>query len=201
MKVMQLTLFRIMLPNRRGVCLSWWESGVANSRLKHPRQHVFPSPYTPNCMCHWVSLHCFPLWNPQVTSPTYKPLISQFRMSVAFIAGICGALASPAWRRPTRGFYGKHVPIFSSYKIIKVLFRHWCLQCCWGTKYWRTMMQPQGKSKADQISWKKKCLFHLCYSLSLGLMLIFDVQLSLLTKLSRKKYNLSLYSLTAFHWR
>lgn len=84
MNLMQLTLFKIMLPNRRGVCLPWWESDVANSRLKHPKQHLFPFPYTPNCMCHWVSLHCFLLQNPQVMSPTYKLLISQFQNVCCF---------------------------------------------------------------------------------------------------------------------
>lgn len=59
--LMQLALLRIMLPNGRWICLSCLESGVANTRLKHPIQHVFLSPHTLNCVCHWVSLHCFPL--------------------------------------------------------------------------------------------------------------------------------------------
>jgi len=59
--LMQLALFRIVLPHSR--CLSCLESGIANARLKHPIQQVFPSRFTLNCMCRWITLHCFPLQN------------------------------------------------------------------------------------------------------------------------------------------
>lgn len=148
--------------------------------------------------------HCivFLCKSTQVTSPTYKTVISQSRMSVAFIPGICGALASPAWRRPTSGVSVADTLLFPWLQNYEGAFQAlWVFQCCWGTQHWRTMVQPQGKSKADQTVWKKKTagfifkewLFHPCYCLFLGLMLLSNVQLFLPTKaLQKKKQSYSL---------
>lgn len=144
---------------------------------------------TPHTACSPVSLHpklYVPLGLTALFSsenqPGNLPCLHTSYIAVQDVCCFYSRNASPARRRPTSRVSVADTLLFLWLQNYEDAFQTlWVLQHCWDTRYWRAMVQPQGKSKAGQIAWKKENyrlhFQRMTVSSSLFLILRFDVNI------------------------